>query len=185
MNPIDWLCAKAPGFEALSQEERDAIMHFALLWSLFEAAVLNTHACSISIVETAKRWEGEGQLKAELFGDCLTYFRNRHFQNNEFTEHFAGLRANGRFPNVADGTGGFFAARSASHVLRRKCALADARPRRSLGKDQQRSVATAVRAAGEHWKIQRRCDPPGLQARRHLHGSAVATRGESDLVRHR
>jgi len=91
MNSIDWLCAKAPGFEALSQEERDAIMHFALLWSLFEAAVLYTHACSISIIETAKRWEAEGQLKAELFGDCLTYFRNRHFQNNEFTEHFAGL----------------------------------------------------------------------------------------------
>jgi hypothetical protein len=91
MNPIDWLCAKASGFEALSQEERDAIMHFALLWSLFEAAALKTHACSISIVETAKRWEAEGQLKAELFGDCLKHFQNRHFRNNEFTEHFAGL----------------------------------------------------------------------------------------------
>lgn len=91
MTAITWLCAKAPGFEALSQEERDAIMHFALLWSLFEAAVLDTHACARSIIEVSKRWTNEERLKAESFADPLAYFRNRHFQNNEFTEHFAGL----------------------------------------------------------------------------------------------
>ncbi|MCU1302009.1 MAG: hypothetical protein JWQ87_2293 [Candidatus Sulfotelmatobacter sp.] len=91
MDAIPWLCAKAPGFEALSQEERDAIMHFALLWSLFKASVLGTHASAMSIVQTAKHWEAEGRLDAEALADCLMYFRDRHFQNNEFTDHFADL----------------------------------------------------------------------------------------------
>ena len=91
MNPIAWLCAKAPGFAALTQEERDAIMHFALLWSLFEADVLGARACARSIAEVSKRWETEGRLKAESFSSCLSYFRRRYFENNEFTDHFAGL----------------------------------------------------------------------------------------------
>jgi hypothetical protein len=89
--PIDWLCMKAPGFEALSQKERDAIMHFALLWSFFEAKVLHSHGSATSIVEVSKGWEAEGRLKTELFSDCLMYFRRRYFQNNEFTNHFTGL----------------------------------------------------------------------------------------------
>lgn len=91
MDPINWLCAKAPGFQDLSQDERNAIMHFALLSSLFEAAVLDTHACAGSIIEVSKRWENEGRLKAESYADPLAYFRNRHVQNNNLTEHFAGL----------------------------------------------------------------------------------------------
>jgi hypothetical protein len=91
-DPIEWLCAKARGFQALSQEERDAIMHFALLWSLFEGTALDTYACATSILEVSRRYETEGRLKEEKFRGCLIYFRNRYLQNNEFTEHFAGLR---------------------------------------------------------------------------------------------
>jgi hypothetical protein len=36
---MQWLLAKAPGFNDLSKEERSAIADFALLWSLFEARV--------------------------------------------------------------------------------------------------------------------------------------------------
>jgi hypothetical protein len=92
MNPVKWLCARAPGFAALQQEERDAIMHFALLWSLFEGTVLGTHASAASIIDVSSRWEVEGRLQAAAFDECLAYFRYRHFQGNEFTHHFAGLR---------------------------------------------------------------------------------------------
>ena len=43
MNTIDWLCNNAPGFRDLSGGERDAIMQFSLLWSLFEARTLDTN----------------------------------------------------------------------------------------------------------------------------------------------
>lgn len=49
MNPIDWLCAKAPGFSDLAGEERKVIMYFSLLWSFFEAETLETNACANSI----------------------------------------------------------------------------------------------------------------------------------------
>jgi len=29
MNPIDWLCAHAPGFAELPEEDRQAIFHFS------------------------------------------------------------------------------------------------------------------------------------------------------------
>jgi len=59
MSAITLLCGKAPGFHDLSQEERDAIMHFALLWSLFEAAVLDTtHA-----LDRSSRFRSGGNMR--------------------------------------------------------------------------------------------------------------------------
>jgi hypothetical protein len=37
---MQWLLAKAPGFGDLTGEERSAIVDFSLLWSLFEARIL-------------------------------------------------------------------------------------------------------------------------------------------------
>jgi hypothetical protein len=56
MNPIDWLCAKAPGFKELSDEERTAIMHFALLWSFFEGEALHTNASASRILALVHEW---------------------------------------------------------------------------------------------------------------------------------
>ena len=91
-NPIDWLCANAPGFDSLTQEERNAIMHFALLWSFFEAKVLGAQACAKSIVEVSKRWESEARLKPESFSNYLSYFQRRYFKNGKFTDRFDSLR---------------------------------------------------------------------------------------------
>jgi hypothetical protein len=91
MNPIDWLCTKEIGFNDLSREEHDAILHFALLWSLFEAEVLDTRACAKSIVKVSKHWRSAGLLKAALFNTPLIYFQNRYFQNAAFTHHYVDL----------------------------------------------------------------------------------------------
>lgn len=37
---MQWLLARVPGFNNLSDEERSAIVDFSLLWSLFEARIL-------------------------------------------------------------------------------------------------------------------------------------------------
>jgi hypothetical protein len=91
MNPIDWLCVKAPGFDQLTKKERDAIMHFALLWSFFETTVFNTSASARSITDVSKRWEEEGLLKEESFNDCLSYFKGRYIDLGKFTPPFSGL----------------------------------------------------------------------------------------------
>jgi len=58
----EWLNLNAPGFEELSNEEKNAIMHFSLLWSLFEAQVLNTSASANSICSKINSWSDAGVL---------------------------------------------------------------------------------------------------------------------------
>jgi hypothetical protein len=91
MNPIDWLSVKAPGFSDLSETEQAAIMHFSLLWSFFEAETLNTNASAKSITALVEKWETTGQFEMAQFETCITYFRNRYFEVNNYTSHFHGL----------------------------------------------------------------------------------------------
>jgi hypothetical protein len=37
MNPISWLQQHVAGFAVLTRPERNAIYHFALVWTVFEA----------------------------------------------------------------------------------------------------------------------------------------------------
>lgn len=92
MNAIDWLQERAPGFRELSGDERDAIMQFSLLWSLFEAKALNTHGNARSILAVAKRWANQGLLANDSFNPELAYFQNRYYADGDFTYHFDQLR---------------------------------------------------------------------------------------------
>ena len=92
MNAIDWLQNNAPGFRDLSGDERDAIMQFSLLWSLFEAKALKTHGNADSILAVAKQWANKGLLAVESFGPELVYFQNRYYADGDFTYHFDQLR---------------------------------------------------------------------------------------------
>ncbi len=95
MTPIDWLCAKAPGFSDLSENERAAIMHFSLLWSFFEAEALHTNASAKSILALVHEWASTGRLNIAPFAASLAYFRDRYFNQGTFTEHFRGLNLRG------------------------------------------------------------------------------------------
>lgn len=88
MNPIDWLNARTLGFSELSKEERNAIMHFSILWTVFESRVLRTQASAQSILKVAKQWEQHGMLEPERFSEQLAYWSNRYVKNNAFTYHF-------------------------------------------------------------------------------------------------
>jgi len=91
MNPIDWLSIKAPGFSELLIEEREAILHFSLLWSFFEAEALNTNASANTILALIREWERTGRLRIEPFAESLAYFQARYIENEEPTTHFADL----------------------------------------------------------------------------------------------
>jgi hypothetical protein len=91
MDTIDWLCSNAPGFDELPEEDRDAIFHFLLLWSFFEAEALDTRGSANAICALVKEWASQGKLNPTIFQDDLTYFRTRYFLNGTPTEHFPGL----------------------------------------------------------------------------------------------
>lgn len=92
MNPIVWLCAKAPGFSALSGAEREAIMQFSLLWSLFEDMALNNDAKISSIKKLVQRWDTDNQLNNPAFNEGHAYYSNRYFSEGIATAYFDGLR---------------------------------------------------------------------------------------------
>lgn len=91
MNPISWLCEKAPGFDDLSHEEREAVMHFSLLWSFFEAEALHTNASANSILALAHKWASTARLNIEPFKPSLAYFQDRYFKDGQETVNYGGL----------------------------------------------------------------------------------------------
>jgi predicted NAD/FAD-binding protein len=88
---MQWLLARAPGFSNLTTEEREAIVDFSLLWSLFEARVLDNAANAGRILGAVAGWNEAGTLQAEAYAGQLAYFRQRYFANAEFTHRFHAL----------------------------------------------------------------------------------------------
>ncbi|SDM31211.1 hypothetical protein SAMN05428957_104147 [Oryzisolibacter propanilivorax] len=91
MNPIEWLEQQVPGFRELPEEDRQAIFHFALLWSLFEARALQTRASANAILSLVHERHTQGRLNVNEFQNSLAYFRQRYFAEDTFTAHFEGL----------------------------------------------------------------------------------------------
>jgi hypothetical protein len=88
---MQWLLARAPGFQALPEQDRAAIFNFTFLWSLFEAQVMNNFARADLICAKADEWRDAGTLDADQYNAELAYFRARYFANGAFTHHFAHL----------------------------------------------------------------------------------------------
>jgi len=87
----EWLNINAPGYNNLSQEEKDAIMNFSLLWSLFEAQVLNNSASANTIEAKINMWNEQGYLKENEFNIFKSYFVNRYIEDGETNYHFEQL----------------------------------------------------------------------------------------------
>jgi hypothetical protein len=91
MSVINWLKKQAPGFGDLPPDDLNAIMHFSLLWSLFETRALNTNGNATAIVAAAKRWDDHSLLTQETFRAENKYFRDRYCKNEKFTFCFSSL----------------------------------------------------------------------------------------------
>jgi len=66
-------------------------MQFSLLWSLFEAEVLNADANADAIVRTVQRWNRAQTLTPQIFAIEADYFKRRYYADGQFTYHFAHL----------------------------------------------------------------------------------------------
>ena len=85
---MEWLRDHA-GF-ALPAEEVQVILHFTLLWSLFEKA-LGEDGRPRTIVAAVERWQAEGRLRAGGFQESFAYFKARYFPGGEESPRFAEL----------------------------------------------------------------------------------------------
>jgi hypothetical protein len=88
---MQWLLAKAPGFQSLPEVDRAAIFNFTFLWSLFEAQVMGNFARADLICTKVDGWRDAGTLYADQYALELAYFRQRYFANGTFTHHFPHL----------------------------------------------------------------------------------------------
>ena len=91
MSWIEWLEQKVHGFANLTNEERNLIMEFSLLWSLFEAQALESSGSAKAIVDAAQKWAGKGLLAKDTFASELAYFQNRYYANRAPTHRFGHL----------------------------------------------------------------------------------------------
>jgi len=85
---LDWLRARAHGFNHLSSEELNAISDFSLLWALFESRLLDTEGSARAICDVVNSWQRNGALDAASLDPELGYFRQRYFANGAFTDRF-------------------------------------------------------------------------------------------------
>ncbi|UFS88727.1 hypothetical protein LPJ38_34740 [Bradyrhizobium daqingense] len=99
---MEWLKARAPGFNQLSKDERNAIADFSLLWAFFESRILNKSGSGAAICAAVDSWDAAGILVPNLVNEELAYFKQRYCPDGRFTHHFDGLhlRPRDRVPMV-------------------------------------------------------------------------------------
>jgi len=79
---------KRMGYENLSEPERKAISNFALIWSLFEAQLLEEDASARKIVRKSAEWIEADGLDEAFVEDQLSYFKERYVEAGEFNYRF-------------------------------------------------------------------------------------------------
>jgi len=87
----EWLSKYAVGYSKLSKEEKETITNFPLLWSLFEAQILNCSASASSIKSKINDWDARGLLKLDGFKKYKEYFTHRYVNENNMNHKFSQL----------------------------------------------------------------------------------------------
>ena len=101
-NTLDWLSKKAPAFGELSEQEKMAIMDFALLWCFFESCCLRNNANMKQIREYVKNLPDVAVIALEV-EEISFYFKARYTENGEYSYRYdhLHLEKSGNPPEVA------------------------------------------------------------------------------------
>lgn len=99
---VDFLRARfaGTGFNKLEPEEVSAIQDFMLLWSAFEAEMVNSRADGPALVDLARRIGNAVQLQLGGISAEMDYFRDRYWQNGAATMRAAELKLDKYKPQV-------------------------------------------------------------------------------------
>lgn len=85
----------APGLDNLSPAEYEALLRFTLLWTLFEAQVLENNASVIKISKVLEK-AGPQAIEADWFQDQLNYFQGRYIEDGNTNFRFDQLHLRNR-----------------------------------------------------------------------------------------
>src|SRR5690554_67997 len=104
MEVEEYLERKSMGYENLSDGERKAISNFALIWSLFEAQLLDESASARKILQKTQEWVNGLGIDEALINSHLNYFKKRYVEGDDFGYRFnhLHLRANDNEQLVRD-----------------------------------------------------------------------------------
>lgn len=80
----------APGVAGLSSEEHEALYRFTLLWTLFEAQVLDNNASVSKITEVVEKL-GPQAFEVNWFQEQLVYFQDRYIEDGNTNYRFEHL----------------------------------------------------------------------------------------------
>lgn len=86
-----FLLARHPGYADLSDDEREALNDFCLLWPIFEGSILGDRYTDKDLLQVATTLNGMNVLQADTLAAEIQHFRARYFQHPDFTPLFAGL----------------------------------------------------------------------------------------------
>jgi hypothetical protein len=95
VNPLAWLEKTVPGFALLSGQEREAIMDFSLLWSLYEGTILNAVGNANAIIRAVTSLKNSGRLSLESSRPAINHFLERYYDGTDFTHAFHELHLRG------------------------------------------------------------------------------------------
>jgi hypothetical protein len=91
MEALAWLEKTVPGFELLSDAEREAIGDFSLLWSLYEGKILNAAGSANAIIRAVNSLKISGKLSLEPCRPAIKHFLRRYCAGTELTHAFHDL----------------------------------------------------------------------------------------------
>jgi len=95
-NAVDWMMERHPSLHRSGREQFEHVLHFALMWNMFESSVCNQSASLQALEAAVDELERNNLLGDIEFNSFLSYFQNRYVSNREFTERFPHLRLRSR-----------------------------------------------------------------------------------------
>lgn len=89
---VQWLNSNAPGANQLRKESLNSVLHFSLMWNVFEGSLCNQNAGVKQFERVVSELDGREVLRYEYFSSLLDYFRTRYITAGEPNERFMQLR---------------------------------------------------------------------------------------------
>ncbi|WP_194954949.1 hypothetical protein [Sphingopyxis solisilvae] len=90
--PNSWLRDYAPGYRHLERPERRAVSDFVMLWSVYEAQVLDCNASAQKMLDAIERWHNHHLLASDKSDESWTHFVERLRSEDGIGHRFAGLK---------------------------------------------------------------------------------------------
>jgi hypothetical protein len=84
----EWFNKYANGYNSLEQKEKDAMYHFTLLWTLFEAQILDTTGNAGEICKAIVKLSKKVDIDVSQTSEIKEYFINRYVTEGNCNELF-------------------------------------------------------------------------------------------------